>query len=357
MNAKSTFSNITYLLSEWYKSNKRDLPWRRSKDPYQIWLSEIILQQTRVEQGKPYFESILSRFPRVSVLAESPLDDLLKLWQGLGYYSRARNMHSAAIQVMEHFEGVFPSNYEDLLKLKGIGEYTASAIASIAYGLPKAVVDGNVFRVISRLFAIDTPMNTTAGKKLFTDMAEELLDQKKPDIHNQAMMDFGAMQCTPSNPGCSGCPLSSHCLAFATGKVQDYPVKLTGTKKQERYFHYLFLTDGSSTWLQQRIQKDIWQQLWEFPLIESDHTESIESLFHRADVAHWSGNNFTIGTPVYLKHILTHRVIHATFFPIRIEKKIIYPENWKEVKLNEVKSFAVSKLIDSFICKNDLLNI
>ena len=188
-------------------------------------------------------------------------------------------------------------------------------------------------------------------------MAEELLDQKRPDIHNQAMMDFGAMQCTPSNPGCSGCPLSSHCMAVATGKVQDYPVKLAGTKKQERFFHYLFLTDGKNTWLQQRVKKDIWQQLWEFPLIENDHAESVESLFNRTDVASWAGKNFTLGTPVYLKHILTHRVIHATFFPIRIEKEIIYPENWKKVKLNEVKSFAVSKLIDSFICKNDLLNI
>jgi A/G-specific adenine glycosylase len=351
MNLVSGFSNITYLLSEWYKSNKRDLPWRKTIDPYQIWLSEIILQQTRVEQGLPYFEAILGRFPNVRILAESPEDELLKLWQGLGYYSRARNMHLAAKQVMDDFNGLFPSTYENLLKLKGIGEYTASAIASFAYQIPKAVVDGNVFRVLSRLFAIDTPINTTEGKKLFAKIAEDLLDRKHPDIHNQAMMDFGAMQCTPANPDCSICPLSNQCIAFSAGTVQHLPVKLAGAKKQERYFHYLFFTDGQSTWLQQRLQKDIWQQLWEFPLIESDHEESVETLLKREDVSEWVGDHFTLGTPVYLKHILTHRIINALFIPIRIEKKSPLPEKWKEIKLKEINDFAVSRLMELFIHK------
>jgi len=351
MNSKSDYLSITYLLSEWYKSNKRDLPWRKTTDPYQIWLSEIILQQTRVEQGLPYYESMLIRFPDIRTLAESPLDDLLKLWQGLGYYSRARNMHSAAKQVMSDFNGLFPSSYEDLLKLKGIGDYTASAIASIAYRIPKAVVDGNVFRVVSRLFALDTPINSTEGKKLFSLMAEELLDRKHPDIHNQAMMDFGALQCTPANPNCGDCPLSHHCLAYSLGTVPNLPVKLAGAKKQERFFHYLFLTDGRSTWLQQRLEKDIWQQLWEFPLIESTQVESIESLLNREDVSTWKGRDFNLGTPVYLKHILSHRIIHAWFYPIHIEKKGIIPENWKEVKLDEVNDFAMSRLMNLYIEK------
>ncbi|MDD4922255.1 MAG: A/G-specific adenine glycosylase [Bacteroidales bacterium] len=352
MNHHSDLSSITSLLPEWYRINKRDLPWRKSSDPYQIWLSEIILQQTRVEQGLPYFESILARFPNVKTLSEAPIDDLLKLWQGLGYYSRARNMHEAAKQVMNEFGGVFPSNYQALLTLKGIGEYTASAVASIAYKIPKAVVDGNVFRVLSRLFALDTPINTTEGKKLFLRIAEELLDQKHPDIHNQAMMEFGAIQCTPANPDCPGCPCSAFCMAYATGKTQDLPVKLAKAKKQERYFHYFFFTDGQSTWLQQRVQKDIWQGLWEFPLVESDREESIETLFQRKDVAAWTNNHGNIGTPVKLKHLLTHRIIYATFFPVHIKDKSHLPKEWKEIKLNEMDLFAVSRLMDLFIINN-----
>jgi len=354
MNSKSDFLSITYLLSEWYKSNKRDLPWRKTTDPYQIWLSEIILQQTRVEQGQPYFESILSRFPDIRSLADSPLDELLILWQGLGYYSRARNMHTAARQVMDDFNGTFPSDYENLLKLKGIGDYTASAIASIAYKLPKAVVDGNVFRVVSRLFALETPINSTEGKKLFSMMAEQLLDRKHPDIHNQAMMDFGALQCIPANPNCGDCPLSGHCLAYATGKVSNFPVKLSGAKKQERFFHYLFLTDGLSTGLRQRLEKDIWQQLWEFPLIESNQVETIESLLSLEDVSEWCGPDFILGAPVYLKHILSHRIIHAWFFPIHIKNKGLLPEDWTEVKLDAINGFAKSRLMNLYLEKYTL---
>lgn len=356
MNSKSSFSIITHLLSEWYKSNKRDLPWRKTTDPYQIWISEIILQQTRVEQGLPYFESIINRFPDVKTLAESPLDDLLKRWQGLGYYSRARNMHTAANQVMTVFGGKFPTTYEDLMTLKGVGEYTASAVASIAFHLPNAVVDGNVFRVISRLFLIDTPINTTEGKKVFTSIAEELLDKKHPDIHNQAIMDFGALQCTPANPDCSACPVSGSCQAYTAGKVAVLPVKLAGTKKQERFFNYFFLTDDQSTWLQQRTQKDIWQQLWEFPLIETDREEPIELLFSRKEVSEWTGHHFTLGTPVYLKHILSHRVIHARFFPVELTDTGCFPENWKKVMLKDLNKFAVSRLMDLFMDKYTFLN-
>jgi len=349
MNLISDFSNISSLLSEWYKINKRDLPWRKLTDPYQIWISEIILQQTRIEQGLPYFKSIINRFPKVTDMSEATPDELLKLWQGLGYYSRARNMHEAARQIVHEFGGQFPSTYEELLRLKGVGEYTASAVASIAYKQPKAVVDGNVFRVLARVFAIDTPINTAEGKKVFTRIAEQLLDRKHPDIHNQAMMDFGALQCTPVNPDCSSCPLAVHCLAFSLGKTQDLPVKLTGAKKQNRYFHYFFLTDGQSTWLRQRVEKDIWQQLWEFPLIESDHEESIETLFKREDVCAWTSTPCTIGIPVNLKHILTHRIIHARFIPIRFEKKGSFPKEWKKVRLDQLDQFAVSRLMELFL--------
>ncbi|MEN6363214.1 MAG: A/G-specific adenine glycosylase [Bacteroidales bacterium] len=354
MNPTSEFSTISSLLSEWYEINKRDLPWRNITDPYKIWLSEIILQQTRVEQGLPYFQSITNCFPAVENMAEAPLDDLLKLWQGLGYYSRARNMHEAAKQVMNEFDGKFPSNYEDLLKLKGVGEYTASAVASIAYKQPKAVVDGNVFRVISRLFDIDTPINTTEGKKVFTRMAEELLDRKHPDNHNQAMMDFGATLCTPTNPNCMNCPLSGHCIAYATGKTQNLPVKLANAKKQNRYFHYLFFTDGTCTYIQQRTKKDIWQQLWEFPLIESDREERIETLLKRKDVSAWTDGHGTIGTPVNLKHILTHRVIFAKFIPVHIENMGNIPVFWKKIKINELNHYAVSRLMELFINKYTL---
>jgi len=351
MKSRSDLSTITILLSEWYMSSKRDLPWRKTTDPYRIWLSEIILQQTRVEQGKPYFTSILERFPSVRDLAESPTDELLKLWQGLGYYSRARNLHAAAVQIMNDFDGKFPSTYEDLLKLKGVGEYTASAIASFAYHIPKAVVDGNVFRVLSRLFAINTPINTTEGKKLFTALAEDLLDTKHPDTHNQAMMDFGAIQCTPSNPGCRTCPLAKHCNALAAGLVQSLPVKLAGSKKQERHFNYFFLTDGESTWLQQRLDKDIWQRLWEFPLIETENDTPLETLLLREDLKAWTGQQCSIETPVYLKHILSHRIIHARFYTVHIQQQSLVPDRWRKVNINKIDQYAISRLMDLFLEK------
>src|ERR1035437_2253314 len=268
MNSVSGISIVSTVLSEWYEVHERALPWRLNPDPYKVWLSEIILQQTRVEQGLPYYNAILLRFPDVRTLAEASLDDLLKLWQGLGYYSRARNMHAAAKQVTSEFGGTFPKNYETLLHLKGVGEYTAAAISSIVYGEPKAVVDGNVYRVLSRLFNIDTPINSTEGKRIFSSLAAELLDQEHPSRHNQAIMEFGALHCVPVRPDWVTCPLSTHCLAMTAGRVAELPVKTRGAAKQDRFFLYLVPTDGQHAWLQQRLEKDIWQNLWEFPLIE-----------------------------------------------------------------------------------------
>lgn len=357
MNGLDEFSNISSLLSEWYKRNKRDLPWRINLDPYCIWLSEIILQQTKVEQGLPYYESILNRFPTVKALAEAPTDDVLKLWQGLGYYSRARNLHTAAKQVVQEFNGEFPASYDKLLQLKGVGEYTAAAISSIAFQLPFAVVDGNVFRVLARIFNIDLPINSTEGKKYFKQLAQDLLDRKHPDIHNQAMMEFGALQCTPTKPNCATCPVLEFCQAYWMKRIPVLPVKLAGAKKQERFFHYFYLTDGVYTWIHQRKNADIWQELWEFPLIESDKQETIENLIASKEVSSWIGNQAHIGSPVYLKHILSHRLIHAVFLPIQIEKNRSLPDTFMKIKLSEIDLFAVSKLTDKFISKNLLLNI
>jgi len=337
------------LLSEWYGTHQRDLPWRRNPEPYKVWLSEIILQQTRVDQGLPYYESIIQQFPDVRSLAKAPLDDLLKLWQGLGYYSRARNLHTAAKQVVNDFGGVFPNNYSTLLRLKGVGDYTAAAIASIVYGEPKAVVDGNVFRVLSRLFNIDTPINSTEGKRLFSEMAAELLDREHPSRHNQALMEFGALQCVPVRPDCSSCPLAAHCQGLVAERVAQLPVKAKAASKKNRYFLYLVPTFGQDTWLQQRLEKDIWQNLWEFPLLESAKPLSIERILEEPMLRTWFGEAYSIGNAQYFKHILSHRIIHATFLPVRIQQLENIPSAWTKVSLSKINTFAVSKMTDNFL--------
>jgi len=351
MNSVSGISIVSTLLSEWYEVHQRDLPWRRFPDPYKVWLSEIILQQTRVEQGLPYYEAILQRFPDVRTLAEAPLDDLLKLWQGLGYYSRARNLHTAAKQVVKEFGGVFPKNYSTLLRLKGVGEYTAAAISSIVYGEPKAVVDGNVYRVLSRLFNIDTPINSTEGKRIFSTLAAEILDQEHPSRHNQAIMEFGALQCVPVRPDCSSCPLAAHCQGLAAERVAELPVKSKGVSKKERYFLYLVPTDGQHTWMQQRMEKDIWQNLWEFPLIETAKPLSMERILEEPLLKTWFGEAYTIGNNLSFKHILSHRIIHATFLPIRIQQIKNIPTSWTIVSMDKIDTFAVSKMTENFINK------
>jgi A/G-specific adenine glycosylase len=349
MNSLSGISTLSTLLSDWYGTHQRDLPWRRNPDPYKVWLSEIILQQTRVEQGLPYYESILLRFPDVRTLAEAPLDELLKCWQGLGYYSRARNMHAAANQIINEFGGIFPKNYSTLLQLKGVGDYTAAAISSIVYGEPKAVVDGNVFRVLSRLFNIDTPINSTEGKRLFSELAAELLDREHPSRHNQAVMEFGALQCVPVRPDCANCPLINYCQGFTEGRVSELPVKNKGSVKQERHFLYLVPTEGQHTWLQQRIEKDIWQNLWEFPLIESSESFSMETLMEEPLMKTWFGTSYTLGKPHMFKHVLSHRIIHATFVPVRMQQDSPVPTSWTKVSIHQIDTFAVSRLTENFL--------
>ena len=265
-------------IERWYNEHKRDLPWRETTDPYQIWISEIILQQTRVAQGYAYFLRFMERFPTVKSLAEAPEDEVMRLWQGLGYYSRARNLHEAARMIASREDG-FPKTYEEVRSLKGIGEYTAAAICSFAYGLPYAAVDGNVYRVLSRWLGIDTPIDTATGKKLFSKWANQLLDTQHPGLYNQAIMDFGALQCLPQSPDCSTCPLEVSCVARKEGCVDKLPVKSHRTKVLPRYFNYIYVRAGAFTFIHKRTDDDIWKNLYELPLVESDTPWTEEELY------------------------------------------------------------------------------
>jgi len=262
--------DFTKKLLKWYAKSNRPMPWKGEKNPYLVWLSEIILQQTRVEQGWPYFERFRDKYPKVEDLANAPEDEVMKLWEGLGYYSRARNLHFTAKYIAQDLGGVFPKTYEEILSLKGVGPYTASAIASFAYGLPHAVVDGNVYRVLSRCFGIDTPIDSTKGKKQFTQLADELLNRKKPGEYNQAIIDFGATHCTPKNPSCGNCELQDICIAFRDDKQGAFPVKEKKIKKRTRYFQYFIVESPDGLLLHKRVEKDIWQNLYEFPVQETE---------------------------------------------------------------------------------------
>lgn len=352
MNKVEKDLEISHLLSKWYDTHKRDLPWRETKDPYIIWISEIILQQTRVAQGLDYFQRFINRFPTVESLALADEDEVLKYWQGLGYYSRARNLHAAAKMIVDKFNGVFPDSYQDILSLKGVGEYTAAAIASISYNLPYAVVDGNVYRVISRLFAIDTPIDSTQGKKEFAELANYLMNDKQPAIHNQSIMEFGALQCVPKNPDCANCPLNEKCMAYAYGNVHSFPVKSNKTKVRNRYFNYLYIIYNGQTWIHRRNGKDIWTGLYEFPMIETAvptdfvdlrKNETFQTMFRDAGELTISANY-----PV-VKHILSHQVIYASFYQIKIEKPAKALESYVMISTDDLDKYAIPRLIDNYL--------
>ena len=262
--------NFNHELQQWYQLNKRDLPWRNTSDAYVIWLSEIILQQTRVEQGLPYFNRFVEKYPNVNEFANADEGAILKLWQGLGYYSRGRNMLKTAKVIRDDYNGRFPDSYDQLIKLKGIGEYTAAAIASFAANEAKAVVDGNVYRVLARYFGIDEPINSTKGKKTFQELAARLINKQQPGLHNQAMMEFGAMLCKPKNPACGICPVRQGCYAFLHNAINSLPVKLNKIKVRERYFNYFLVLDGENILLNKRNDKGIWANMYDLPAIESD---------------------------------------------------------------------------------------
>jgi A/G-specific adenine glycosylase len=309
---------FTKKLIKWYLDNKRDLPWRDLTNPYPIWLSEIILQQTRVAQGLPYFEAFFKHFPTVFDLANAQEEQVLKLWQGLGYYSRARNLHQTAKIVAFEMNGVFPTNYNDLLQLKGIGTYTAAAIASFAYNETVPVVDGNVFRVLSRFFNIENDISLNATKKVFWDLANELIPEDNPAIFNQAIMEFGALQCVPKNPDCMNCIFNDRCAALQLNKVAVLPIKLKKTVVKNRFFNYLIYIDKNhQTKVEQRIHKDIWQNLFQFPLIETEKSSNFTEISQKIDSCHEiiAIDLMNINDII---HKLTHQKLHLKFWKIEI---------------------------------------
>ena len=308
-------------LIAWSAAHPRLLPWKGESDPYKIWLSEIILQQTRVEQGLPYYERFVAAYPTVRHLADAPEDELMKLWEGLGYYSRARNLHAAARHIAYELGGQFPQDWAGIRSLRGVGDYTAAAIASFAYGLPHAVLDGNVYRVLARFFGIAMPTDTPQAKREFTVLANQLLDPGRPGAFNQAMMDFGATWCKPRQPRCAECPLASRCVALATGQVADLPVKSKKMERKERYFAYLVLRWQGDTWLRKRTAKDIWQNLFEFPMLETaalpaDVREATTLFSQNADIpAAWL-TDARLSPPH--RQTLTHREVAAVFLEIHL---------------------------------------
>lgn len=332
-------------LLAWYRKNKRDLPWRHTKDPYKIWLCEIIMQQTRVSQGLAYYNRFVETFPTPADLAAAPEAKVLKLWQGLGYYCRARNLHAAA----KSMKGKFPPTYEGVRALKGVGDYTAAAICSIAYNMPCAVVDGNVYRVLARVFGITTPIDSAEGKKQFTALAQQLLDKKNPGDYNQALMDFGAMVCTPQSPQCLICPLAKACRARKDGIQEKLPVKAQKTKVSTRYFHYIYVEQGKFTWLHQRGPGDVWQNLYEPPLLET--ADGKLDLQH-AQMKKWFGaGRLTVVHKTPLKHVLSHQIIYAYIYKVKVPPTRKVPDGFIKVPVEEVSKYAVSRLVQKLLEK------
>jgi A/G-specific adenine glycosylase len=341
-------SFFTHALMLWHSQHSpRQMPWKGEREPYRIWLSEVILQQTRVAQGLPYYERFVAQYPTVQHLANAPLNEVLKCWEGLGYYSRARNLWQTAGFVTNELDGEFPTDYEGLLKLKGIGPYTAAAVASFAYREPRAVVDGNVQRVLARYFGIEAHVDSTAGKNLLAKLAQNLIDTKRPDLYNQAIMDFGATVCMPKAPLCADCPLVSRCIALAKDKTGTLPVKRARPARRERFFHYLVFTSGSHTWLRQRNGNDIWKGLFEFPLLEADYAMQAD------DVGRKFSALLQPVSAVSKTQLLTHQKISALFF-----RGIGLPADTAgllQVPISELRTFAFPRVVDWYLRDNLLL--
>ena len=400
-----SFMKFSGRIIQWYLLNKRDLPWRETKDPYAIWLSEVILQQTRVDQGLSYYHRFLTAFPKVKDLADAEEFEVMKLWQGLGYYSRARNLHSTAKSIVEKHGGVFPNRYEDIIALKGIGPYTAAAIASFAFGLPFATVDGNVYRILSRIFGLEIPIDSTIGKKQFAQLGNELLDKTQPGLFNQAMMELGALICSPKNPQCDICPFKKDCKAKALDLIDVLPVKEKKVKVKVRVFHYLVMSDEKSVVMKRRGAGDIWQGLFDFPVIEDmkplNNAELIKVVLEKGWVrglkkggeepridggydrngggasgggasgggASGGGasggkhglsgkggkernngaefNLTLLAGPI--KHILTHQHIQAYFYKVQLNNLIKIEPGWTKVQLKAVHELPIPRLIDKFL--------
>jgi len=350
------FSNT---LIYWYLQNQRDLPWRKTNNPYFVWLSEIILQQTRVAQGLPYYLKFLKKFPTVFHLAKADESTVLKLWQGLGYYSRARNLHAAAKYIVAECDGKFPTTYNDLLKLKGVGDYTASAIASICFNEPTAVVDGNVYRVLARYFGIKTAINTTVGIKEFKKIAQTVIDSSQPGVFNQAIMDFGALHCKPQNPLCETCPFATSCVAFEKQIIKELPVKIKKLNVSNRYFNYLVVvTDDKKTIFTARKGKGIWQGLYQFPLLETIKpidektllsSEVFEKLFPTdASISRYNSTEIV--------HKLSHQHLYTTFWIVRVNTHLKAKTAWKKVKKHPTPTL-IANFLEKFTSENKFFDI
>jgi A/G-specific adenine glycosylase len=343
------------LLLKWNRvQNNRQMPWKGEKDPYKIWLSEIILQQTRVEQGMEYYRRFIERFPDVHKLAKAKDQFIFKLWEGLGYYTRCRNLIAAARYISKELKGKFPETYEEIKALKGVGPYTASAISSFAFNLPHAVVDGNVFRVLSRVFGIAKPIDSTEGKKYFTQLANGLLDKKQPGIYNQAIMDFGAVVCKPAAPLCPTCVFNKTCFAFLNKKVNELPVKEKKISIKKRWFYYLVLEHENETAIQQRTGKDIWNQLYEFPMVEKERETSIETILQEAEKLGWllKKKYEMIAISPLFKQQLSHQLIAGQFIKIRLNKRVNWNKNIIWATTMEMKKLAFPKFINQHLEMN-----
>ena len=343
--------NVSESLAKWYKSNKRFLPWRESGNPYYIWISEIILQQTRVQQGLDYYQRFIHRFPTVFILSESSLEQVLKIWQGLGYYSRARNLYRTARIIVSEYNGIIPRDYHLLLKLPGIGEYTAGAIASLAYNQPFPAIDGNVYRVLARYFGIENSTDTAKAKKEFYRVALSILDRNDPGRHNQAMIELGALICLPRNPHCSGCPISDSCYANLKNRTNELPVKKKQIASLHRYFYYLVIRKGDSLFIKQRSDNDIWAMLYDFPLIERNHLLTIPEELLTSD--EWKqlfrGKNISIRKiSSEIKHQLSHQIIHAWFVEIEAGNHFVY-DSAIEIKNRQLEDFPMSRLMEIYL--------
>lgn len=334
-------TDFTILIQDWYRLNKRDLPWRTTKSPYFIWLSEIIMQQTQVIQGLAYYNKFVSTYPTVNELANAKEDDVLNLWQGLGYYSRARNLHFTAKHIVEQNDSIFPTDYNGLLKLKGVGEYTAAAIASFAYNQVHAVVDGNVFRVLSRVFNIHTAINSTQGKKEFYKLANNLIDENNPGTHNQSIMELGALVCKPKNPKCDLCPVAEICISREKSTMLDLPVKLKKIKVRQRYLNYLIETDDKHVEIIKRTENDIWKGLYNFKLLETNTT--LNEL-----------DSFKLDTKII--HVLTHQKLEISFWVKKV-KSIKNTSAGEIIEIQGINDYPFPQAIIKYFKKSSYLNI
>ncbi|MGM0580063.1 MAG: A/G-specific adenine glycosylase [Bacteroidota bacterium] len=340
-----TFSN---RIINWYKNNQRDLPWRNTSDPYKIWLSEIILQQTRVNQGLPYYNKFVSQYPSVHDLAKAPEDEVMRLWQGLGYYSRARNLHECAKSIVKDYNGEFPQTYKELLKLKGIGKYTAAAIASFAFGHSVPVVDGNVFRLLARYFNLSDDISQPKTFTKFFNVANELISKNQAASFNQAMMELGATICTPKNPDCENCPLAQECEARILHKQSELPVKKKKIKVKNRYLYYLIWQKDEKLAMKKRGPKDIWQGLFDFDLIESKKALSTEEVFEKVNEQYNNAEVVEISEPV--KHILSHQRLEAIFIELRSNNQnVLNDHDLKYYTKQEVEELPKPRLIEKYL--------